>query len=310
MKIKKHLKKTWVKVVLGVLVLAVVFLMGVGANPSRMMMGSSYDYDYYDGYDYVESESATLKSSEEVAYDYYYDELPSPVSGVDISEIDFTEAMVIKTAYLSVQVADTNAGVEEVSNIAKAHNGYVQSSYTYEDYNGQLVGDVTFRVPVDQFDSAMEEVRQFSDYVSSESVDSSDVTETYMDLDARLGTFYELEAQYLAVLDSAYTVEEILMVYDYLQNVREEIESLESSMQYYENQSSYSTITVYMEEELSVFEGPDKWRPVQVIKEAFSNWVGFLQDVVSGVIWIAIYVWPLAVIWVVWKWVRRRRSRK
>ncbi len=286
-------------------------MMGAGAGPNPYT--SSYDYGYYDDYsydyydyEYAEDEAAMVKtSSQSVSYDYYYDEVGG--ESVDISNIDFSDAMIIKTGYLEVQVDDTNEAVEEVGDIAQVYNGYVQSSYTYEDYSGQIIGEVTFRVPVDKFDSALDDVREFADYVSYESIDAEDVTETYMDLDARLGTFYELEEQYLAVLDSAYTVTDILLVYDYLQDVREEIESLESSMQYYESQSSYSTISVYMEEELSVFEGPEKWRPLNVVKEAFSDWIGFLQGLVDKAIWLVIYVWPLVIIWLVWRWRKRRK---
>ncbi len=307
-KLKRFLRTTWgkvTKVVAGLLVLLIVFIMGVGASGG--VRTSSYDYYGYDDYAYEETDGA-MKTSVSESYDYYYEDVPSPGSSVDLDELDFSDAMIIKTGYLEVQVEDTLEAVENVADIAGVYGGYVQSSYTYEDYAGQLVGSVTFRVPVDQFDSALEEIREFSDYVSYESIDAQDVTEEYMDLDARLSTYYELEEQYLAVLDSAYTVEEILLVYDYLQDVREEIESLESSMQYYENQSSYSTITVYMEEKVSVFVAAEKWRPVEVVREAFSSWVGFLQGIVNLVIWLGIYLWVVVLAWVVWRWRRRRRN--
>ncbi len=313
-KIKKLFRKTWVKVVAGLLALLFVFIIGVGTGAEGGDSYSSYDSGYgyaYDDYGYEEGAYKTSSATtESLSYDYYYDEMTAPQSAVDLGNIDFTDAMVIKTAYLEVQVDDTNDAVSEVEGIAKTYGGYVSSSYTYEDYAGQLVGNVVFRVPADQFDAALEKVRTFSDYVSYESVDSEDVTETYMDLDARLGTYYELEAQYLSVLDSAVTVDEILSVYSYLQNVRAEIESLESSMQYYENQSSYSTITVYMEEKISVFEGAEKWRPIEVVREAFSGWIGFLQGLVDLVIWLVVYFWIVPVVWVVVRWFRRRRSKK
>lgn len=272
------------------------------------MRSASYDdYGYYDEWAYEEEALYAVeagKSAMDVSYDYYYEE---PSSSVDLSEINFDDAMIIKTAYLDIVVESTLDAAAELEDVARSYNGYVQSSYTYEDYAGSMAGTVTFRVPVENFDDAMEDVRGMADVISSESTDSEDVTEEYVDLSARLSTYYELEAQYLAVLDSAYTVEEILMVYDYLQTVREEIESLEGRMQYYENQSSYSTITVYLEEEVSVFVEAAKWRPVEVVKEAFQNWIAFLQGIADGIIWLVIYLWILPVLWLIWRFFRRKK---
>ncbi|EKD64534.1 MAG: hypothetical protein ACD_50C00351G0001 [uncultured bacterium] len=80
-------------------------------------------------------------------------------------------------------------------------------------------------------------------------------------------------------------------------------------MQYYENQAGYSTITVYLEEPVSVFTEAGKWRPVEVVKEALQSWIGFLQGIVDGVIWIVIYLWILPVAWVIRRIVRRRRRK-
>lgn len=303
----KFFKKKWGKIVAGVLILAVVFFIGKGWNGDEYFSLQSGGYDDWYDWDYEEEyEMAASKSASDISYDYYYDEPVPNTSGVDLNEIDFTDAMVIKNAYLDITVDDTLESVSYLEDIAKSYNGYVSYSYTYENYDGSMSGTVTFRVPADQFDSAMTDVRGMADVITSESIDAQDVTEEYLDLDARLGTLYELEEQYMVVLDSAVTVEEILLVYDYLQGVREEIESVEGSMQYYENQASYSTITVYLEEVVSVFVEAGKWRPVEVAREAFQGWLGVLQDGANAVIWIVVYLWILPVLWLVWRLFRRR----
>ena len=296
----------FMKIGAGILILVIVFMMGRSGGDGVLRMGATggYDEGYYD---WEVEEMAMTKSAESISYDYYYDEPVPNGSAVDLDDIDFSDAMIIKDAYLDITVDDTNESAEYLSDVAKSYGGYVSYSYTYEDYDGSIDGSVTFRVPADQFDAALEDVRGIADVITSESVDAMDVTEEYMDLDARLGTLYELEEQYMVVLDSAVTVEEILMVYDYLQGVREEIESVEGSMQYYENQASYSTITVYLEEVVSVFTEAGKWRPIEVVREAFQSWLGFLQGLVDGVIWILIYLWILPVAWVLWKIFRRKK---
>ncbi|MBU1018427.1 MAG: DUF4349 domain-containing protein [Patescibacteria group bacterium] len=295
------LKNNWGKIIAGVLVLAVVFFAGKNWEREVQFSINGADYDYEER----ASDSMAMKTYAESSYEYYYDE--PAFDAVSIDEIDFTDAMVIKNAYLSITVDDTLQAADQITNVAKSYEGYVSYSYTYEDYDGSTDGTVTFRVPADRFDEAMADVRELAEVISSESVNAEDVTEEYLDLDARLGTLYELEEQYLSVLDSATTVEEILMVHDYLQGVRAEVESLEGQMKYYENQSSYSTISVTLEEVVSVFEEASKWRPVQVIKEAFQSWIGMLQGGVNVAIWGVVFLWIVPVVWVLWRIFRKRK---
>ncbi|HAU40129.1 MAG: hypothetical protein UV80_C0015G0010 [Candidatus Peregrinibacteria bacterium GW2011_GWF2_43_17] len=311
---KKVFHSKTFKIVVGVLILVAVFVGGKELGDSDDYYGgyagsNYYDYDYAEESYYVEAESIMSKS--EVSYDYLY-ALQASTDGtvVDVDAADFQESMIIKTGYLEVEVESTIEAMTQVSDAAKVFGGYVESSYTSEDVDGSMYGSITFRVPVDQFDSALAKVKEFSDTVSYESVDAQDVTEDYIDITARLNTKYELEQQYLSVLDKATTTTEILEVYSYLQTVRADIESLESSKQYYENQASYSTISVYMEENVSVFVPTRDWKPIEVVKTAFQNWIKFLEKCVNGIIWLAVYLWPLVIAWIGWKLVRRIRRRK
>ncbi len=278
----------------GVVLVIVAFAIGFIAN-GAMDRG---DDDYY-GYDdyYYEGSVATMES---VAMDYYYEEpqmaLNKSVGYDEVETLSAEGAMIIKSGSIDIHVDDTMSAASQVTSIATANGGYVQSSYTGENYDGSAYASVTFRVPAEAFESSLESIRELSDYVVYESVNADDVTEDYMDLDVRLQTYYELEAQYLEVLDTAVTVEEILMVHDYLQQVRANIESLEASMEYYEDRSSLSTINVYITEDAPALDAASKWRPVSVVKNAFGSWVGFLQGSVNAVIWVAIYLWPLLVI--------------
>ncbi|EKD63418.1 MAG: hypothetical protein ACD_51C00280G0001 [uncultured bacterium] len=315
MKCCEFMKTKWGKVVkIAAFVLLLILVYGAGFNKGGYttsyeesyygVVGSSYD-DYYD---YSEGENKVMSESS-ISYDYYYDEMPSPgESAVDVSQIDFTDAMIIKNGSLTMRVDSTNESVSAISDLAKSLGGYVSYSSTYENYDGSMAGSVEFRVPADKFDDAMTGVKGMADVIDAESVDAQDVTEEYIDLEARLENKKALEAQYLEVLNSATNVTDILSVYSYLESVRSEIDSLEGQMQYYENQSSYSTITVYLSENITITTPAKDWRPVEVFKEAVSGWIVFLQEIVNFVIVVVVYLWIVPVVWVVVKIVRKMRK--
>ena len=91
-------------------------------------------------------------------------------------------------------------------------------------------GYISIRVPDDKFESALAELRDLAVRVTSESTDSQDVTEEYVDLQSRLKNAEATESQYLALLGKATDVEDILRIYDSLSRVRQEIEQIKGRL--------------------------------------------------------------------------------
>src|SRR5919202_523761 len=100
------------------------------------------------------------------------------------------------------------------------------------------------RVPAAQFDAAMKEIRAVGSRVTAEKITGQDVTEEYIDLEARLRTQRALEAQLLDITKQARQVSDAITVERELTNVRTEIERVEGRRRFLENQSSLSTINV------------------------------------------------------------------
>ena len=74
-----------------------------------------------------------------------------------------------------------------------------------------------------------------------------DVTEEFIDLEARIKTQKALEAQFLEIMKQAHKVEDALEVQRQIAEVRTEIEKLEGRKRFLENRSSLSTITVHLQ---------------------------------------------------------------
>jgi len=157
------------------------------------------------------------------------------------------ERMVIKTAYMALVVEDVSASLARISNLAASFGGFVVSSNMGEEQN-RLYANITFRVEAARFDEALQALRDLSADVRSESTSGEDVTEEYVDLDARLRNLEASEAQLLELMQKAGTVDEILEVQKELVRTRQDIEQTRGRMQYLEESAALSSISASLEQ--------------------------------------------------------------
>ena len=220
------------------------------------------------------------------------------------------ERMIVRTGDISLVVDDVIDARDEITWLAVNLDGWVVSS-RITGQEQEMRGWISFRVPDEEFEAALAELRDLAVRVNSESTDSRDVTEEYVDLESRLKNAEATERQYLALLDKADEVEDILKIYDSLSRVRNEIEQIKGRMQYLERITSMSLISVSLEAV-----GTAKplvragWSALEIVKSAVRGIVTFGQVLGSVVIWFLIFspVW-VAILAIIWWW-RRRRKRK
>src|SRR6185295_6582072 len=80
-----------------------------------------------------------------------------------------------------------------------------------------------------------------------EKVSGQDVSEEYLDLEARIRSKKALETQFLEIMKQARKVSDALEVQGELADVRTEIERFEGRRRFLENQSTLSTITATLQ---------------------------------------------------------------
>jgi ribosomal protein S13 len=164
-----------------------------------------------------------------------------------------TERKIIRNAALTLETTAPAEGQRKISSIAETRGGFVVTSETrQQDYGGdnsrsyELI-TVEVRVPAAQFDAALAEIRGVGSRVSTEKITGQDVTEEYIDLEARIRTQKALEEQFIEIMKRAARVSDALEVQRELAEVRTEIERLEGRRRFLENQSSLSTIKVTLQ---------------------------------------------------------------
>jgi hypothetical protein len=105
------------------------------------------------------------------------------------------ERMVVRNADITLAVRDVLKAVDQVTQLAQRLGGWVVSSSITGQQGEQPRATVTLRVPEGRFDEALSELRRLAEWVVSEATSSQDVTEEYIDLEARLRNLEEAERQ-------------------------------------------------------------------------------------------------------------------
>ncbi len=162
------------------------------------------------------------------------------------------ERKIIRNAELNIEVSNPTESQRRIASIAETRGGFVVTSEATQRQDNdksrpEMTVKVVVRVPAAQFDPAINEIRGAASRVMQEKTTGQDVTEEYIDLEARIRTKQALEAQFLEIMKQAKSVTDALEVQSQLAEVRTEIEQVEGRRRYLENQSSLSTITVNLQ---------------------------------------------------------------
>jgi hypothetical protein len=180
------------------------------------------------------------------------------------------ERKIIRDANLTIEVVSPTESQRKIFSVAESHGGFVVTSEMTQQASDdkskpEMSVNLVVRVPALQFDKAMEEIRAVASRVIQEKRTGKDVTEEFIDLEARMKNQKALEVQFLEIMKRAGKVEDALEVQRQIADVRTEIEKLEGRKRFLEHQASLSTINVTLQ------------TPTQLV-----NAVGFWHDVRSA----------------------------
>ena len=217
--------------------------------------------------------------------------------GSAVNQAADQERLIIRTANLSLIVTAPEDSLQTIARMAEQNGGWVVSSNIYQYNADAKSGDITIRVPAAGFNSALETLKEMAIEVEHENIAGQDVTEEFVDLEARLDNLETTAARVRTFLDEAETVEEALAVNQELSRLEGEIERLKGRMQYLSQSAAFSTISIFLTPDIAA-QPPqvEAWRPEGVVKEAVEALVNTLQGLGSFAIWLMVYILPVALL--------------
>ncbi|OAB80260.1 DUF4349 domain-containing protein [Cochleicola gelatinilyticus] len=183
----------------------------------------------------------------EIVYKDAADELSPSVEMVEETisneSSEISEQKIIKTARLSFETQEVVATYNRIIQLAEQHKAIIQNDNSGKGYN-RITQNITLRVPTENFQSFINGVSEGVAYFDLQDISRQDVTEEFVDLEARLKAKRELEKRYLELLSQAKNVKEMLEIERELSKIREEIEAKQGRLKYLQSRVSMSTVHI------------------------------------------------------------------
>jgi hypothetical protein len=239
---------------------------------------------------------------------------PAQSDGLADTSAQVLDRMVIRTAQLTVEVADMESALAQARAIASHAGGYVSASDTHvEKANDQdlTVANLTLQVRGDSADSAMSDLRALGK-VTAESSGSQDVTDEYVDLDSNLRNLQASETAILKLMDRATQIQDVLSLQRELTNVRGQIERIQGRKTYLERRTDMATITLALRlpTPASGQTTTGMWDPIATAVRGWQASLSVLRVAADALIVVLAFSWwlvPFAAL-ATYLFIHRRRS--
>lgn len=210
-----------------------------------------------------------------------------------------TDRSVITTGWVSITVDDPVATAEDVARIADRAGGRVDNRRETPGTATQPASaSLTLRIPSDELDATVEELRELGT-VTSVSMDSSDVTQQRQDLDARIAALTASVDRLRELLGTATSIADLIAIESELTTRQAELDSLTQQRDWLVDQVDYSTLTVdLVTEDVAPDPAPDDfWSGLVAGWNAlvdFAKWLGVAVGVLLP--WVGVLLVAAALI--------------
>lgn len=233
-----------------------------------------------------------------------------------------SERAVIRTARMHIRARDTAAAADTIVAQAEEVGGYVAGTDLRRDAEGVVSGRLTLRVPSAELTATLDAIDALADSVLERRLDEEDVTAQLTDIEAQITNLeaYETELRELLteVREASPDTEELLRVFDRVNEVRGQIDRLTAQRAVLSDQVALSTIHLKLSPTAAT--GPvanPGWDPADTARGALATTVRILTDLADAAIVVTVtalpvllvFLLPIAVVvWIV-HGVRRSRGR-
>lgn len=221
---------------------------------------------------------------------------------------------IVFTGQVDVVVEDMGKANQELTNLIEAiqqAGGYLAHQELQGIAGSRRSGTWTVRVPQTLFDKFLVDVEKLGELQRS-SRDAQDVTEEYMDFEARLKSKQASEQRLLGHLEKTGDLKDTLEVERELSRVRGEVEQLQGRLNLLKNRTVLATVIITLHERLGFAPATTPDFTTQASRtfdgswQAFEAFLRFLALFLVAIVpWLCVVVPILGTIWF---WKRRRRT--
>ena len=217
---------------------------------------------------------------------------------------------VIRTGQMAIEVERFDAAASRLFVIAEGAGGFVaDSSFSEED--GVPRGTFVLRVPAARFSEVVAQVEKLGT-VQRRQISGQDVTEEFIDLEARVRNLARQEARLLAFMDRATKIPDLLAIEGEVARVRGEIERLTGRLRFLANKVDLATVQAEVSQKPKKASGGfwDINRTLERVRTAFLNTVRQILGAAESLAALAAALLPVALLVIVGWWLFLRATRR
>ncbi len=230
----------------------------VGFSSKQMAMAPGREEKYAGDEGYGMNSMATMDMVAETAAE-------APAAGASFSAGSLNEAdaaalqeegkagekkafgKLIRNIYVGIETEKYDAMTATIRERVNSLGGYLEAVNEYSDYNKKRSCYMNARIPADRLDEFMNTALT-EGTITNRSENVQDITLTYSDIETRLETLKVEQERLLELLGKAEDVDAIIAIETRLGEISYEIENNASRLKVYDNQVTYSTVSIDIRE--------------------------------------------------------------
>ena len=209
-----------------------------------------------------------------------------------------------------MEVQNVPAAVEQTRALVIQYGGSITSSDSGESFN--RYANISALIPRDSFYELIGAVKNIAMKVTNENINSNDVTEEFVDTEAKLNVMKETEKRFIILLSETANVEEVMSVERELMRLRGEIDSLEGRMKYLSKTTDNSVLNIYMIEEVSIT--GSGWSFSESLDNSVRAMVSFSKHIANFLIGVIVFspilIGVVFIVFLVYKYGKRYVIRR
>lgn len=216
---------------------------------------------------------------------------------------------VIRTGQVAVEVELFDEAARRLLTIAEGAGGFVADS-SYVDDGGIRRGTFVLRVPAARFGEVVRQIEKLG-VLQHRQISGQDVTEEFIDVEARVRNLERQEARLLTFMDRATKIPDLMAIEQEVARVRGEIERMTGRLRFLSNKTELATVQAEISQKPKKTGGFwDFEQTLTRIQTAFLNTVRQLLAAAEGLVAFAAALLPLVLLGFLGWGLLRRAARR
>ena len=270
--------------------------------------------------------AAEAPADKEAAHVVQYDRTESPMedastelktdSAAGLTAPAQSDRKLIRTVSMDAETENYDALITALEEKLTALGGYTESRQTGTYGSTRRWSSMTIRIPADNLSAFVTHVSKNANVLST-SEETKDVTLQYVDTESKITALETEQARLLELLAGAQNLSEILEIEARLSDVTYELERYASQKRSYDNQITYATVRLTVEE-VEVLTPVEEPSVFDRIRTGFTSSLHGVSDglvnlfvlLIAGSPYLLVYGAVIGVILAISSRIRKRKQKK